>query len=199
MDKTEKFLLACGLIPLPLFLLGTGLSGWLATDYSGVSQHASELLAKGGASELLLRITAIGTGSAFMLFSFGLWKKLNYGMAVGALAWSVFGLSMVTNGVWPMGSAMHGLYGLGMFNLIAPAVAHMDLKEFFTRRSHYYMTVLVSVCGIIYLWLNMTGNDPGQYRGATQRLFSSINSLWPFFVAYYFLFQKKNECADTAR
>jgi hypothetical protein len=44
---------------------------------------------------------------------------------------------------------------------------------------------MVSVAGIVYLWLNVVGADPEGYRGLTQRVFSSINSLWPFLVALY--------------
>jgi hypothetical protein len=35
--------------------------------------------------------------------------------------------------------------------------------------------------------LNVVGADPDGFRGLTQRLFSSINSLWPFLVALYLL------------
>ena len=49
------------------------------------------------------------------------------------------------------------------------------------------MTAMVSVGGIVYLWLNVVGADPDGFRGLTQRLFSSINSLWPFLVALYLL------------
>lgn len=38
-----------------------------------------------------------------------------------------------------------------------------------------------------YLWLNLVGADPQGFRGLTQRVFSSINSLWPFLVALYLL------------
>jgi hypothetical protein len=55
------------------------------------------------------------------------------------------------------------------------------------------VTALVSIAGIVYLWLNVVGADPEGYRGLTQRLFSSINSLWPFVVALYLLRRGSNE------
>jgi len=45
----------------------------------------------------------------------------------------------------------------------------------------------VSIAAVVYLWLNLVGADPQGFRGLTQRLFSSINSLWPFLVALYLL------------
>jgi hypothetical protein len=47
---------------------------------------------------------------------------------------------------------------------------------------YYVLTALVSAAGILYLWLNLTGNDPQAFRGLTQRVFSSIGSLWPFAI-----------------
>jgi hypothetical protein len=49
------------------------------------------------------------------------------------------------------------------------------------------VTAVVSIASIAYLWLNVVGADPDGFRGLTQRLFSSINSLWPFLVALYLL------------
>ncbi|QNG86238.1 hypothetical protein IMCGPPIG_01736 [Stenotrophomonas maltophilia] len=45
----------------------------------------------------------------------------------------------------------------------------------------------MSIASIVYLWLNVVGVDPEGYRGLTQRVFSSLNSLWPFLVGLYLL------------
>jgi len=36
---------------------------------------------------------------------------------------------------------------------------------------------------VAYLWMNLNGLDPQQFRGLTQRIFSSMISLWQFAVA----------------
>jgi hypothetical protein len=183
MPRLTRNLLLAGILPLPWFLLWTSLGGWLLPPYSAISQHGSELLSAGGAPALCLRIAAIGSGLAFVLFAIGVWRCASAAFSLGAVAWSLFGLSMVSNGLWPMGDPMHGLYGVGMAALIAPAMSHIDLSAWLKQRWHYPLTAAVSALGILYLWLNLTGSDPQAYRGATQRLFSSINSLWPFAVS----------------
>lgn len=184
MSRVQRSLLAAGLLPLPWFLCWTTLGGAVTPGYRGLSQQGSELLAAGGAGALCLRVAALGSGLALIAFAGGLWSVASRGVAVGAAAWMVFGLSMLSNGVWPMGSPLHGLYTAGIVNLIAPALSHLELGRRLPRRRDYVLTAAVSLCGVAYLWLNLTGHDPAAFRGLTQRVFSSINAAWPFVVSW---------------
>ncbi|MBS9727030.1 hypothetical protein, partial [Stutzerimonas stutzeri] len=78
-------------------------------------------------------------------------------------------------------------YTIGIANIIAPAMSHIELSAWSANRRAYAVTALVSIASVVYLWLNVVGADPEGYRGLTQRVFSSINSLWPFLVAMYLL------------
>jgi hypothetical protein len=77
--------------------------------------------------------------------------------------------------------------GRRIANVIAPAMSHIELSAWSANRRAYAVTAVVSIASIAYLWLNVVGADPDGFRGLTQRLFSSINSLWPFLVALYLL------------
>lgn len=187
MLRHNRLLLAAGLVPLPWFLFWTTVGAAFAPDYSPLSQHASELLQAGGFASLCIRIAAIGSGLGFVAFSIALWRESGRRIAIGAACWMIFGVSMLTNGFWPMGHPMHGFYAIGIANLIAPAMAHIELSAWSASRRGYAVTAVVSIAGIVYLWLNLVGADPQGFRGLTQRLFSSINSLWPFLVALYLL------------
>lgn len=154
------------------FLFWVTLGGMLVPGYSALSQHASELLGAGGAGALCFRIGVIGAG-------------------VGFIGYAIFGCSMISNGIWPLGDPMHGLHALGLLTIIAPALAHLELGNMLASRRGYLVTAGVSVAGIVYLWLNLAGNDPQAFRGLTQRVFSSINSLWPCAVAWVLLKREK--------
>jgi hypothetical protein len=182
-----RILLAAGFIPLPWFLLWSTIAGLLALSYSAMSQHASELTLQPGAPHMLLNLAAVGSGAAFVVFAIGLWLESNRGFAFGAFCWILFGIAMVSNGLWPMGSPLHGLYALGVFNLIAPALSLLESERLRDNKFAFGVTALVSVCGVIYLWLNLVGIDPQNLRGLTQRIFSSINSLWPAAMALLLL------------
>ncbi|MDZ4783692.1 MAG: DUF998 domain-containing protein [Planctomycetia bacterium] len=187
MPRHNRLLLSAGLIPLPWFLAWSLAAAALATGYSSVSQHASELLQFEGLPSTFLRIAAIGSGAAFVAFAIGLWWQSGVYFAVGACGWLVFGLAMASNGIWPMGDPKHGLYAAGVINLIAPAVSHLESRVLVKSGRFYALTAFVSVAGVIYLWLNLVGADPPAYRGLTQRVFSSICSLWPFVTALWLL------------
>jgi hypothetical protein len=178
-----RLALIAGLVPLPWFLFWTAVGGMLAPGYGALSQHASELLGAGGGAALCARISAFGSGLGFIAFALGLMRLSRQRPAIGAICYLVFGISRIAGGIWPMGSPLHGLYMVGILNIIAPALAHIELDGLVRARRFYRLTAFVSVAGIVYLWLNLTGNDVDVYRGLTQRVFSSINSLWPFVLA----------------
>lgn len=177
-------LLRAGWLPLPWFLCWVTLAGAIAPGYSPLAQHASELTQKPGIPHWLVNLAALGTGLGFCLFAVGLWRATGRRVSVGALSWFLFGIAMASNGIWPMGSPLHGLYSLGIINLIAPSLALIETPTLRDKPNAYALTVFVSLAGILYLWLNISGNDPDGYRGLTQRAFSSINSLWPAVIAY---------------
>lgn len=182
-----RLLLLAGLLPLPWFLVFGSIAGALDPGYSAAAQHVSELTVKPGLSHVLVNVAALGSGLAFVLFAIGLWIEAGRTVSFGAICWAVFGVSMLSNGVWPMGSPLHGLYAVGLLNLVAPTLSLLELRGLRDRAVPFAVTVFVSLAGIAYLWLNLTGNDPEGYRGLTQRIFSSINALWPAVVAVYLL------------
>jgi len=182
-----RILLCAGFVPLPWFLLFTTIGGALAPGYSAISQQGSELTLLPGAPHLMLNTAAIGTGVSFIVFAIGLWLESRRKLALGALCWILFGIAMVSNGLWIMGDRRHGLYAIGIANLIAPALAQLESQALHDDDRALTVTAFVSFCGLLYLWLNLTGNDPHGFSGLTQRIFSSINSFWPAAMAWLLL------------
>jgi hypothetical membrane protein len=176
---TARILLLAGLVPLPWFLAFATAAGLVKPGYRAASQHVSELTAEPGLAGTLANVASLGSGLAFVLFGVGLWLHTRRRLSIGSVCWIVFGLSRISNGLWAMGTPLHGLYAAGIVALVAPALSLLGLRDLRDGRVSFGMTVMVSLCGVAYLWLNLTGADPEGYRGLTQRIFSSINSLWP--------------------
>jgi Protein of unknown function (DUF998) len=182
-DLNTRRFLWLGLVPLPLFLIGIGIAGLFAPTYSWISGHGSELSLAHGPAHTIFTIVILAWGISFVGFAIGLLRMSSW-RSVGAYCWLLFGLAMCSNAIWPMGSPLHGLYSLALVSLIAPALSLAETESLRRIRGLTFVTILVSLAGVFYLWLNLLGLDPPAYRGLTQRLFSSLNSFWPAFVAW---------------
>jgi len=183
MKKIDRFLLISGFIPAGWFIMLVTIGGWLSPGYSPMAQQASELTLVGGAPRVMVDLAAIGTGVFLMIFGVGLWKISGKPIAFGALAWILFALSMASNGVWVMGSPMHGAYGLGLIVMVAPALSMFEARGLSQDGRIYWITGIVSFLGIFYFWLNVLGFDPMHYRGFTQRIYAILTLLWPAWAA----------------
>ena len=102
MLRRNRLLLSAGLVPLPWFLFWTSVAAVFAPGYNPLAQHASELLQAPTLASICGRIAAIGSGVGFVAFAIGVWRESGRRIAVGAICWMVFGISMLTNGLWPM-------------------------------------------------------------------------------------------------
>lgn len=182
--STTRTLISAGFLPLPWFMIWVTIGGMFMPGYSWISQHASEMTLVPGTANVLLKIGAVGTGVLYILFALGLWRYSDRKVSWGSICWAVFGFSMLSNGIWNMGDPRHGFYAIGIVNIIAPTLALAENRKLADNQIVYLATVAVSLSGILYLWLIMTGHDPEGYRGLSQRIFSSINSSWPLVVAW---------------
>lgn len=165
----RKFLLRQAVyVPLAAMLVPIAAS-WFVPGYSSVSQHMSELELLGGAVATLTRFAAIVSGASIVLFAFGLLAHSRQ-YAFTALASIVFGLSMISNGVFVMGSPLHGLYGVGLIALLGPAFFVAETQHTDIARRVRTWLLAAALLTLLYMWLMFAGLDPMPYRGLTQRL-----------------------------
>ena len=190
MDKLKSLLLKAGIIPLPAWLIITTVAGFLATDYDPIGSHVSVMTLQDGPAHLLANIAALLAGFALIALGIGIWAQSKRVISVGALGWILFGIAMVTNGIWPMGSPLHGFYIIGIFSIIAPAMTLLDIRDEALREKLHTVTAFVSLSGMLYLWLALTGFEPEGYSGLFQRIFGSINYLWPLVFSWQFFRNK---------
>ncbi|MEO1610451.1 MAG: DUF998 domain-containing protein [Pseudomonadota bacterium] len=178
-------IMSVGYIPLPAWLILTTIAGFFAQDYNPIASHVSVMTLQDNFAHFLANMAALISGTAIILFGLGLWRYSNRFFSGGSFCWILFGGSMVANGVWPMGGPMHGLYIIGIFNVLAPALAMMDVKNQALRDRLYGITVFVSLSAVLYLWILLNGFDPDGYSGLTQRVFGIINLVWPLAFVFH--------------
>jgi hypothetical protein len=165
-------------IYLPLAAMLVPIVGsWFVPGYSSVSQHLSELEMLNGPVALVTRAAAIVSGASIILFALGL-LSLSRRYAFSASASAVFGLSMISNGVFVMGSPLHGLYGIGLISILGPAffVAESYSTDIGVRTRCWLLWA--AFLTLVYMWLLFAGLDPVSYRGLTQRVAVFIMFGW---------------------
>lgn len=154
-------------------------------DYSWLSQHASVLtLSEDNVARNIVKTGLVLTGLSLTLLSLYTFKTLGKLFVGSSLLILILGLVMISNGLYPMGSPMHGLYAIGIFTVINPFVSCYELKNHLHDPSYFLWSLMAGVCLMIYLWINLVGLDPDGYRGLTQRIAATINYGWIAYTAY---------------
>lgn len=166
-------------IPLGAMLVPI-LIAFFLPGYSSISQHISEVALLDHPVALIQRGAALVTGISIALFGIGLF--LAKGSKYTAIAAFVFGVSMISNGVFVMGSPLHGLYGLGFFMVLVPAFFAAEVAP--THGSLRNLSMFVALVIMFYLWLMLSGFDPLAFRGLTQRTATLIIFGWYAVVGY---------------
>ncbi len=179
----KKYLLKQAMIlPLAAMLVPITIALFLP-NYSSISQHISEVALLDHPIAIIQRSAAILTGVSIALF--GVWLYLARLFKFTALVAVIFAISMVSNGIFVMGSPMHGLYGLGFFMVLIPAffAAEVGRENIFLKN----FSMLIAFLTMSYLWLMVSGLDLHAIRGLTQRVATLIIFGWYSVVCFSLL------------
>lgn len=151
--------------------------------YSSVSQHISEAALLDHPIAPIQRAAAFITGVSVILFGLGLYITNQRRFVFTLIAALLFGASMISNGIFVMGSPLHGLYGLGLFMALVPAFFAAEARG---KVSSNIMTLSLAsaLLSLGYLWLMLAGLDPDGYEGLTQRISTVVIFGWYSIAAY---------------
>ncbi|MFT6717672.1 MAG: putative membrane protein, partial [Sphingobacteriales bacterium] len=139
---------------LPLyFFVPVLIAGILTADYSAISQHASEISLTDNVTAItVLNTGAISTGLSCVLLSIGLIRVSKKKNVLSAILLIIFGISMISNGLFPMGNPMHGFYGIGLSMMILPFVSCYELKGSSIDKKYFPITIIAGLVIFIYFW-----------------------------------------------
>lgn len=170
-------------LPL-LFFSALYISASMVDGYSHIAQHGSEItITEFETAKTILNTGAILTGVSCILLALGVVLQFRK-YALTSLLLSLFGISMVSNGLYPTGSPMHGFYGMGMVLMILPFMACYELKNENLKPLFFRISLICGALNFIYLWSVFVGLDPADYRGLTQRIASVFIFGWIAIFAY---------------
>jgi Protein of unknown function (DUF998) len=146
------------------------LLGLFQPGYSSISQHMSDLETLHGTAAMATRVGALISGVSIVAFGLALLLKRSARMPFTAGASFIFGASMVSNGIFVVGSPLHGLYAIGLSSILVPAFFGAEYPHRSGAAGSDRLSLSASGLILLYMWLLMTGLDPAAFRGLTQRL-----------------------------
>jgi len=190
-----KRLLVKQAVFLPIVYFGFILiAGFFANDYSHLGQHASELGINSSESAVILfKIGIIATSFSLFLFSIGLILNFRTKFSLFSSLVLIFGITFIFGAIFPIGSPLHGLYGLGLVVIIITFVFLYELNDMITNKTLHILSLIAGFLMFLYLWSMIAGLDPTNYRGLTQRIFGIIVFGWFSYVSFHInRFLKKN-------
>lgn len=158
---------------LPLIL------GFFVADYNSLSQHMSELQLRDPWIAWSVRAGAFIAGVSVCLFAIGcsvMHGKFRFSFT--SLAAFAFGVGMISNGIFIIGSPLHGFYGLPIFLVLVPAFFVAEFHDIFPGKWFRDISLLTALLSLAYMWMLLVGFDPPEFRGLTQRAATMISFGW---------------------
>jgi len=179
-----KFLIKQASIVPFLFFVPVIIAGILTDDYNWIQQQASEITVTDFEwAKNIINSGALLTGFSCILLSFGITIQFKR-FYLSSILLTIFGLSMVSNGIFPMGTIMHGFYGIGLSVMLLPFIASYELKNELLKKSFFSLSLLSGFVIFIYFWSMIVGLDPINYKGLTQRIASLFIFGWIGYFAF---------------
>ncbi|MGY0393115.1 DUF998 domain-containing protein [Bizionia sp. KMM 8389] len=179
-----KYLIKQAVIIPILFFVPVFIAGFLTENYNLIEQHASEItLTNSDTAKSVINSGAILTGLSCILLAIGIIINFKKFLMTSILL-IIFGISMVSNGLYPMGTIMHGFYGFGMSLMILPFIACYELKNENIKKVFFKISLICGFVIFIYLWSMLVGLDPANFRGLTQRIASLFIFGWIAYLAF---------------
>lgn len=183
-----KYLIKQAIIIPIFYFIPVLVAGLLVENYDLVKQHASEItISNFYYAKLIINIGFILTGLSIILFALGIIGNLKK-LYISSILLIIFGLSMVSNGLYPMGNNMHGFYGIGLSQMLLPFVVCYELKNENIKKLFFNISLITGFVIFIYFWTMIIGFDPSNYKGLTQRVASAFIFGW---LAYFAFVAKK--------
>ena len=173
-----------GVILAPVFyyvgLIGGGL---LWPGYSHVSQYASELGSAASPQPWFFNLFAVLCGVAGLVGGVGLSSALarlsgrsGWSLAAG-LSLSLWGVSVILAGLYPMPHELHGAYGLGMAGNLTPLLALIALRSVkgMGGLNLFLALVFVASLAMFLVMMGVAGPLPRARIGIYQRINSALS------------------------
>ena len=193
--RASKTALAAG-VSVPLIYLATlAVGGWLAPDYSHLTQYASELGMSGSPSADFFNGGILLTAVTTMAGSVGLYiaarreSLSKLWPVLAGVSLGLFGVGLVFGALFPMPDPRHGGFGLGMGVHLAPLFLALALRSSTERTNlkRYLIATAILMAAFLLPMFGVGGLVTQANVGLFQRLYALMVFGWIGIASYALL------------
>lgn len=130
------------------------------------------------------RVADIIIGLSMCGFAISMQLKSTNRFSTAMLATLLFGISMISAGIWTLETPLHLLYNLSIFMIIAPIAFALEFKNIIKSSAFESICVAVTVLHVFMFWLIYAGFIPQEFNGLIQRLWAIPTMGWFGIAAY---------------
>jgi hypothetical membrane protein len=184
-----KYLLKQAILVPAIYFIPVLIAGLLVPDYDMIKQHASEITLTHYKNAILIFDSGmILSGLSCVLLALGIIFDLRK-FYLSSILLIIFGISMVSNGIFPMGNVMHGFYGIGLIIMLLPFAICYELKNENIKKIFFKISIISGIVIFVYFWSMIVHLQPENYSGLLQRIIAIFIFGW---IAYFAFELKKN-------
>jgi hypothetical protein len=158
--------------------------GVVIPDFDFVAKSISYVALEDPIYAYIHRIADIIIGLSMCGFAFAMQLLSLNRFSTAMLATSLFGISMISAGIWTLETPLHLLYNLSIFMIIVPMAFALEFKNVIKSSVFESLSVAVTVLHVFMFWLIYAGFIPQEINGLIQRLWAIPTMGWFGIAAY---------------
>lgn len=160
--------------------------GVIIPDFNFFAKSISHVALEAPIYAYTHRLADIIIGLSMCGFAFGVLRSSQSRFSSATLSAFLFGISMVSAGIWTLESPLHLLYNLSIFMIILPMAFALEFKSRIKSLAFENVCVAVTVLHVLMFWLIYAGFIPEEFNGLIQRAWAIPTMGW-FGLAAHFL------------
>ncbi len=160
--------------------------GIIIPDFDFISKSISYVALEAPIYAYTHRAADIVIGLSMCGFAFGVLRISRNMFSSASLSAFLFGISMISAGIWTLETPLHLLYNLSIFMIILPVAFALEFKNSIKSQFFENICVAVTVLHVLMFWLIYAGFIPQEFNGLIQRLWAIPTMGW-FGVAAHIL------------
>ena len=188
MDRLSYWLLKQSHLIWIVSIINIGL-GLVIPDFNTTRQTISEVALEAPVFAITHRLADVVIGLSMCGFAIGIARITPSRLSSAALTAFLFGIGMISAGIWTLESPLHLLYNLSIVMIALPIALALEFKT--ERQPTVFETLCVTMTLVhtLMFWLIYAGFIPHDYNGLIQRLWAAPTMAW-FGLAAHWLLQQ---------